>query len=228
MISSVRRPRLWKSWPSATNLGSDQPTPTPSLQATAAQRVEAGQCVRQLDGVVVGGDEHARTKAHVRGGRGRPAQRHQRVVEKGRWIVLLCRVHNVVAYPDVAEPELLCVARRFSNGVGSSGASVLREMATNLHHPIVDATQRWDGRLRRRDIVSSPQAFDDLIDHVKCGAGHCQIADAVSFEPFVQHIDDSVTSPTSTCGESRRAAGSMPNSRRGAAKSDQSAPTYTS
>ena len=125
MISSVRAPRSRTTSRGPSNSRSDHPTPTPIVSRPPLSASRLASMFASSSGLCWGSDEHARAEPDPVGDRGRPRERDDRIEQVRRRIALLGRMHDVIAHPDVGEPELLRVLRRPPDRVGDGDASVL-------------------------------------------------------------------------------------------------------
>ena len=89
-------------------------------------------------------DQDAGAETDPLGDRRRPRERDDRVVQVRARVVLLGRLHDVVAHPDAGEAERLGVTGRLGDRLGSGDPSVLREVDADVHarHPAAAGDRR--------------------------------------------------------------------------------------
>ncbi len=117
-------------------LGLEPADADPEDQPSARQIVQRRQLLRERQRVAHRQHDHAGAEAHPLGDRGDPGQGQDRIVEQRRARVLLARHDDVLADPDVAEPQRLGAPRVALDQIRRRLAAGMRQMNPELHPPL--------------------------------------------------------------------------------------------
>ena len=144
--SSMRRPRSWNGTPRAANSASSQPTPTPRISRPSEKLCKVDNSLASGSGWRIGSTSTlvpSRTRLVTAATQ---VKRQHRVVEQRRTRKLRARHDDVLADPDIAEPQRLGADRAWRLiSAGCRLAAGMRQMDTDLHRfsPVSARRRPW-------------------------------------------------------------------------------------